>query len=408
MLRALPSLAVVALLAGPAFAGGLTLTVNSELDLPDADAKDGVCDADLEVEGQQITLRAAINHANLVPGPDTIELPPGVYKLTIKGAHEDGGGTGDLDINDDLLIEGEDLEFTIVDGKKCKDRVFEVAKGVAAQLAGFTIRNGKAPTDEEDDEEGGGIESEGDLTLQNMLVTKCKTGVADGGGLAQSGGSVLIEDCIFTKNKAKDDGAGADIANSEATLTRVSFTKNKAKGTGGGLEVSPAEATVTNCTFSANSATAGGGALSVKEGSAITLTNCTLAKNKSKIGSGIFEQVDEKLEDVIELANCIVSNKATTNYDGDGLTSLGGNLDTGTTCGFSLGNDQNEADARLQKLSNTDEPPVLRLKPDSPCIDAADDKLAPATDQLGQARVDVPDVGTSIADIGSMEFVPEG
>ena len=45
-------------LAAPALAGDV-LTVNSTLDRPDANPGDGVCDADLETEGLQVTLRAA-------------------------------------------------------------------------------------------------------------------------------------------------------------------------------------------------------------------------------------------------------------------------------------------------------------------------------------------------------------
>ncbi len=174
------------------------------------------------------------------------------------------------------------------------------------------------------------------------------------------------------------------------------------------MECSSAQADFENCTFSANKAGDEGGALKIDEGSVVTLLNCTLAKNKAKEGSGIFEQLDDLVADSIELANCIVSNKKTTNYSGDGLTSLGANLDSGTTCGFGAAGDLEDSDPRLLKLAN--EPGVLPthgLKPDSPCIDAGDDLQCPATDQLGQTRVDVPDVGTSICDIGAVEFQPE-
>jgi len=410
MLRGIRVVAVFASFVVPAFAGGEMLVVNSTEDLPDADLLDGVCDADLEAEGQQITLRAAVMHSNVVKGLDTIELPAGEYKLTIKGSGEDEGATGDLDVFDDLTITGAGALDTIVNGKKAKDRVFETEQELAVTFEDFTIKSGSAPTsNDDDDSEGGGIESESDLTLRRMIITKCKVGDADGGGLAQSVGTLLVEDSLFSKNKSKDDGAGVDVASGTATFSRTSFVRNKAKGTGGGLEASPAVATVENCTFSANKATQGGGALSVKEGSDITLVNCTLAKNKSNDGSGIFEQLEDLVDDEISLANCIVSNKSKTNYSGDGLTSLGGNLDSGTTCGFASEGDLSDADPRLSKLtSGPGEPPVHPLKDDSPCIDAADDLQCPKTDQLGQARVDVPDVGTSVCDMGAVEFQPEG
>jgi predicted outer membrane repeat protein len=400
---------LVLALAAPALAGGLSLTVNSTLDLPDADLQDGVCDADLETEGEQITLRAAIMHCNTIVGPDVIELPPGLYKLTIQGHDEDGCATGDLDITEDLVIEGEDMVDTIIDGKKAKDRVFDVLEGAEVLLAGFTVRKGAAPTKDIDDQRGGGIRNSGALELSLVTVTKCKTGDADGGGISNEGGTLDLHDSIISKNRAGSDGGGVDVAQGEITIARVSFVKNKSKSDGGGLECSPATGTIENCTFSANSAAGIGGALSVNDGAEIEVLNCTLAKNKAKQGgSGIGEDITDA-EDSISIANCIVANKKTTNYAGDGMISLGDNLDSGSTCGFDDKGDLEDADPRLLKLTNVPgDLPVHPLKPDSPCIDEADDALAPAADQLGNAGQDVPDVGSALRDIGAVEFLVAG
>ena len=55
------------------------------------------------------TLRAAITVANANPGPDEIDLDPtlGTYTITIAGIAEDANDTGDLDITDDLTINGD-------------------------------------------------------------------------------------------------------------------------------------------------------------------------------------------------------------------------------------------------------------------------------------------------------------
>jgi predicted outer membrane repeat protein len=404
----LRSLCLVALLAGPVLAGGQTLVVNSTLDLPDADAKDGVCDGDAEEPGQQITLRAAIMHLNALPGPDAIELPEGLFKLTIQGHDEDGGATGDLDVNGDLTITGAGRGLSIVDGKKAKDRVFDVVAGSEVIFTGFTIRRGSAPTKDIEDQRGGGIRNEGDLTLAGMVVEKCRTGDADGGGISHGNGTLLVTDTLFSKNKSGDDGGGVDISSGVGNFTASSFVGNSAKSHGGGLECSPGNSSLENCTFSGNKATASGGAVSVTGGSLIAVLNCTLAKNKAKVsGSGLFEATDDEA-DFIELSNCILANKKTTNYAGDGIVSVGGNLDSGTTCGFTGEDDQQDADPRLIKLSKFGEDlPVHRLKADSPCIDAGDDASRLPTDQLGQPRVDVPDVGTALCDIGAIEFQPE-
>ena len=78
-----------------------TYSVTSTADLPDADVGDGVCAA----ANGACTLRAAIMQANFVTGLDTITVPSGVYLLTRSG-DDDAAVLGDLDIADDLTIQG--------------------------------------------------------------------------------------------------------------------------------------------------------------------------------------------------------------------------------------------------------------------------------------------------------------
>ncbi len=88
-----------------------TFTVNSPLDMVDVNPGDGVCDA---FRGQRVcTLRAAIQESNALPGPDTVILPAGVYTLTIAGAGEDAAATGDLDITENLTLNGADPEHRV-------------------------------------------------------------------------------------------------------------------------------------------------------------------------------------------------------------------------------------------------------------------------------------------------------
>src|SRR3954471_21207078 len=54
------------------------------------------------LDGVTGSLRQAIQAANAHSGADTIHLAAGVYKLSLAGADEDLGATGDLDIIGDL------------------------------------------------------------------------------------------------------------------------------------------------------------------------------------------------------------------------------------------------------------------------------------------------------------------
>ena len=64
-----------------------------------ADTNDGTCGADC-------SLREAVRAANASAGMDTINIPNGVYELTIGGINEHAANTGDLDILDSVTIIG--------------------------------------------------------------------------------------------------------------------------------------------------------------------------------------------------------------------------------------------------------------------------------------------------------------
>src|SRR5262249_26820135 len=87
-------------------AHGATFTVDDVADAVDAVPGDGICQTVAGV----CSLRAAIQEANALPGADRIECLDkltGTVTLAIPGAGEDLGATGDLDIRDDLTIDGD-------------------------------------------------------------------------------------------------------------------------------------------------------------------------------------------------------------------------------------------------------------------------------------------------------------
>ena len=146
-----------------------TFTVDSETDAGDARPDDGVC---ATLEGT-CTLRAAIQEANALAGPDSIRVPAGLYVLTVTGVDEDLAATGDLDITDDLVISGNFAATTIVDGNAL-DRVLDVPSGVTARLVDLTIQNGDPGGPETDcfsrDCDGFGIRNAGSLLLDRVAI----------------------------------------------------------------------------------------------------------------------------------------------------------------------------------------------------------------------------------------------
>lgn len=116
------------------------LTVDRLDDAVDAVPGDGVCATAPE---PGCSLRAAIQEANALPGPDDIILPAGTFLLSRAGADENAASTGDLDVTDALSIVGAGSEATIVDGAAL-DRVMDLLPADSprdVELTDLTLRN---------------------------------------------------------------------------------------------------------------------------------------------------------------------------------------------------------------------------------------------------------------------------
>jgi hypothetical protein len=156
----------------PASVQAATANVDTTADGVDAIPGDGVC----ATAAGACTLRAAVQELSNIgpPRPHTINLPPGTYILTLAGAGEDAGATGDLDILDDMAILGTDPRTTIIDGNAL-DRVIDIDNAVDVTIVGVTIRNGNVPGGN-----GGGIRfPNGDLTLTDVTVSGNTAGFPD-------------------------------------------------------------------------------------------------------------------------------------------------------------------------------------------------------------------------------------
>jgi CSLREA domain-containing protein len=353
------ALAACALLLSAAGAEAATFTVNSPADVPDVKPGDGICET---APGNGVcTLRAAIQEANMLPGPDTIILQPNTtYTLTRAGTNEGKSLNGDLNILDSVTIVGAGPNSTIIDGNGSAtgERVLTVSncidngtlpgtsptpsptppvcnandandpKVIKASISGITIENGKSTNF------GGGLINNGNLTLINVTITKnTVSGVNDWGGGIYSSGPLTINNCTIADNISGTHNAyGGGICNNGAMMiTNSTISGNITSGSvgyGGGIYTSGATATIKNSTISGNTATNGGGIF--KAGFPVVVINSTISGNFSNVnGGGIFAG-----SGTIGLFNVTVTgNKA--NSDGTG-TGIGGgvNADSGSTLNF--------------------------------------------------------------------------
>ncbi len=242
-----------------------------------ADTADGVCDADC-------SLREAIIAANAAPSADTITVPAGTYALSIPGADENAGATGDLDITAALTINGVGAVTTIIDGADL-DRVFDIGSGVTAVISGLTIRNGTSVGGLTG---GGGIINFGTTTLMNSTVSANSSphGVG-GGGIYNSSGTLTLANSTVSSNSTIGTSSGGGILNGGTlTLNSSTVSGNSTTGLGGGIYHGSGTLTLTNSTVSANSSTgvAGGGGI-INYGTT-TLTNSTVSGNTAGSGPG--------------------------------------------------------------------------------------------------------------------------
>jgi len=183
-----------------------TFVVNSTEDETDAVPGNEVC----ESASGKCTLRAAIQEANWLDGPDTIKLPAGLYMLTIPGK-EDFCASGDLDIisdgfgNNDLTIIGLGAKNTFINGGKL-DRVFHILSPVSVTIMKVTIQNGLATDGGLNQAFGGSILTtpESTLTVKECVISNnavSHTVDAYGGGI-YSEGTLRIIDSTFWNNSA--------------------------------------------------------------------------------------------------------------------------------------------------------------------------------------------------------------
>lgn len=282
------------------FAQAATFTVTKT-----ADMNDGACDADC-------SLREAIISANAAPGTDVITLPAGTYILSIPGTDEYEAATGDLDISDDLTINGAGSSTTIIDGGGL-DRIFSpnnyLQSNASVAFQDVTIQNGFAYS-------GGGIAilSGTDVRL-DRVVFKDNTSIS-GAGAIFNVGTLSVRNCTFSGNKATGSGLPGGAIWNQGTLTVESstFENNDALlGLGGAiLTTGNASVNIENSTFTSN----GWPALWVGTGT-VTVNNCTFASN---VG-GVFGSSSS-----LTISNTIIADRAPEPNCSGTFTSGGHNL----------------------------------------------------------------------------------
>jgi hypothetical protein len=304
----------------------------------------------------------------------------------------------------------------------------------SAILDGFTITGGYAYAFAASPEGlkvffgGGCMAYDGQPTIARCRFEANFAGQFGGGLLICSNEDLALADCAFRGNETGFQGGGASITGSSVTVSRCTFDDNAAFPDGGGLLIgSDQSASISNCRFHRSF----GGAIFVFGGFA-SVNQCVITQGIGS-ASAIMSQDNEP----VDVRNCTILSDAAPFSGQDFIIrnsviqaeepvvgvfmeiwhSLVPRKFVGAMDGVIHGDPLFvDADGTDNILGTEDDD--LRLRPGSPCIDAADNTAVPAgveADLAGRPRFvddpDTPDTGNSdgihaIVDMGAYEFNP--
>lgn len=355
------------LLSVPVF--GASIVVDSTLDAVDTNPGDGLC----MTAAAQCTLRAAIQETNQLPGADVITLPTGGYSLSIPGEGEDLGATGDLDILDDLTLQGSGADLTQINGAAMDRVIHSIGFGKTVVLADLHIVNGKTINGND----GGGVT----FVLGNGTIRRC-----------------FIESNIAVPGGASNgDGGGVYISLSNVLIESSTIAFN-AGSYGGGIASNGGNTIIENSTISGNLGNGPGGGISIT-GTAI-LRNTTVTENQGQNGGGIFVAATNSLSTVNSI---IAGNTASMSNDcGGSITSSGFNLvQDASGCLGLIASDITGVTPLLGALSDQGGPTLTHpLLLGSPAINTGLNANCALMDQRGITRPQ-----GEVCDIGAFEDV---
>ncbi|MGA2488802.1 MAG: choice-of-anchor Q domain-containing protein, partial [Anaerolineales bacterium] len=254
-------------------------------------------------------------------------------------------------------------------------RLFYVDPGVTFNLKNISVEN---------------VNFDDDGTIENAGGTMNVTGVVfsgnhawDGGALYNSGGTMTVTNSTFSNNSSDDYGGGIFNDYGTLTVTNSTFSGNSANEGGaiysdGYSSSDLANVVVANSTFSGNSVSTGdsgggGGAIYNTYYSNLHVTNSTFSGNSAPYPDTNASGIQNYEDATVTLKNTILVNSASSvncyNFIGT-WTDGGGNLEDGSSCGFS-GTSRNNTNPLLGTLgSYGGSTQTFPLLPGSPAIDA--------------------------------------
>jgi len=406
-----------------------TLTVTTNLDSGD-DATTASTLQDDVADGDGLSLREAIHHASdgiainfdgsefTGGAASLIRLTAGELSIIGKSLIIDGSTGTDIvitgDANGDDAIETGTLFITDVSASTTdqlddNSRVFNITGSSSdVTFTELTITGGRTTGD------GGGIRSDGDVTLTDSTVrgNSSQGGTSRGGGIYASG-DVTLTNSTISDNTALNAGGGIRsgglvwLTSSTVSGNQVSVGQF-ALQYGGGISAVE-NLLITNSTISGNSVPADGGGIHSFTGD-VTVINSTISGNEAgSFGGGIRSGGDVSLTNSIVLGNNAPSDaeiSGTVSSNTNSITSGDPTLvfaSTTTIAGTSV-----QAGV-LADNGGPVETIALNTAPNNPALDIGTAPTGVTTDATGNPRaVDIENVNNGgTVDAGAVEVQTE-
>jgi subtilisin-like proprotein convertase family protein len=222
--------------------------------------------------------------------------------------------------------------------------------------------------------EGGGLFNSGTAYVDRMSMAGNKSDSAGGGVHNTSSGKITISSSTIVTNTSTGSAGGGINNAGTLTLTQSALVYNVASTEGGGLN-NTASAQLTNVTISDNAATSGGG---IQNSGTLSLQFSTISENSAPSLSNAGGSVTS--------GKSILAQGVGSACAG-AITSLGYNIDRGSSCSLSGTQDLSNTDPLLGPLQNNGgNTPTRAIDFSSPAVDSAGTCPPPTTDQRSVAR----------------------
>ncbi|TWU40408.1 Dockerin type I repeat protein [Novipirellula artificiosorum] len=216
----------------------------------------------LDDGGIDLSLREAIELANLNPGIDTIQFDPDLFGEGSLETQTIDLILGELSIRDDLKIEGPGARRLTIDAHGLA-RIFEINDFVVGtqlevEINDMTLTRGLAGGIGTN-ANGGAIFSLENVTIRRSRVTGNVAASLGGGIYSSTLGSITIENCTIDNNLAST--GGGMVVGGVATIHQSTISSNHAAAGAGGILHFTGTGTISNSTITGNTAVTDGGGI---------------------------------------------------------------------------------------------------------------------------------------------------